>query len=153
MTLAAEQTLPVTLDDVRAAAERIAPYIHRTPLLSSATLSEMTGCDLRLKGEHLQRSGSFKLRGALNKLLALSEAERRAGVVAFSSGNHAQGVALAARLTGSRAIIVMPSDAPTVKLEATRGYGATIVLYCSRGPCRRPPRCRTARSRGWPGGQ
>lgn len=129
MTLAAEQILPVTLDDVQAAAERIAPYIHRTPLLTSATLSEMTGCDLRLKAEHLQRSGSFKLRGALNKLLALPEAERRAGVVAFSSGNHAQGVALAARLTGSRAIIVMPSDAPTVKLEATRGYGATIVLY------------------------
>ncbi len=148
MTLAAEQTLPVTLDDVRAAAERIAPYIHRTPLLSSATLSEMTGCDLRLKGEHLQRSGSFKLRGALNKLLALSEAERRAGVVAFSSGNHAQGVALAARLTGSRAIIVMPSDAPTVKLEATRGYGATIVLYDRQREDREAIARRIAKERG-----
>jgi threonine dehydratase len=89
----------------------------------------MAGCDLRLKTEHMQRSGSFKIRGALNKLLSLSESERRAGVVAFSSGNHAQGVALAARLTGAKAIIVMPSDAPTVKLEATRGYGAQIVLY------------------------
>lgn len=123
------QTLPVTIDDVRAAAERIAPYIHHTPLLSSAALSAMAGCDLRLKAEHLQRSGSFKLRGALNKLLSLSEAERERGVVAFSSGNHAQGVALAARLTGSHATIVMPSDAPAVKLEATRGYGAEVVLY------------------------
>jgi threonine dehydratase len=124
-----QTALPVTIDDVRAAAERIAPYIHHTPLLSSATLSAMAGCDLQLKAEHLQRGGSFKLRGALNRLLSMSEAERRRGVVAFSSGNHAQGVALAARLTGSRATIVMPSDAPSVKLEATRGYGAEIVLY------------------------
>ena len=124
-----QTALPVTIDDVRAAAERIAPYIHHTPLLSSATLSAMAGCDLRLKAEHLQRGGSFKLRGALNRLLVMSEAERRRGVVAFSSGNHAQGVALAARLTGSHATIVMPSDAPSVKLEATRGYGAEIVLY------------------------
>ncbi|HEX6289885.1 MAG TPA: threonine/serine dehydratase [Herpetosiphonaceae bacterium] len=124
-----EQTLPVTLDDVRAAVERIAPYIHHTPLLRSATLSALTGSDFRLKAEHMQRSGSFKLRGALNKLLWLTEAERRCGVVAFSSGNHAQGVALAARLTGTQATIVMPSDAPQVKLEATRGYGAEIVLY------------------------
>lgn len=123
------QTLPVTIDDVRAAAERIAPYIHHTPLLSSAALSTLAGCDLRLKAEHMQRSGSFKLRGALNRLLVLSEAERKRGVVAFSSGNHAQGVALAARLTGSHATIVMPSDAPRVKLEATRGYGAEVVLY------------------------
>lgn len=124
-----EQTLSVTLDDVQAAAERIAPYIHHTPLLESATLSRLTNSDFRLKAEHMQRSGSFKLRGALNKLLLLSEAERQRGVVAFSSGNHAQGVALAAKLTGSRATIVMPSDAPEVKLEATRGYGAEIVLY------------------------
>lgn len=123
------QTLPVTIDDVRAAAERIAPYIHHTPLLSSTALSTMAACDLRLKAEHMQRSGSFKLRGALNKLLSLSEAERKRGVVAFSSGNHAQGVALAARLTGSHATIVMPSDAPGVKLEATRSYGAEVVLY------------------------
>lgn len=129
MTTAIEQGLPVTIDDVRVAAERIAPYIHHTPLMKSAALSTMTGADLRLKAEHLQRSGSFKLRGALNKLLALSEAERRNGVVAFSSGNHAQGVALAARLTGTHATIVMPSDAPQVKLEATTNYGADVVLY------------------------
>lgn len=121
--------LPVTIADIRAAAERIAPYVHATPLLTNATLSAMTGCDLRFKAEHLQRSGSFKIRGALNKLLTLSPAERAAGVVAFSSGNHAQGVALAAQLTGTRATIVMPGDAPRVKLEATRGYGAEIVLY------------------------
>jgi threo-3-hydroxy-L-aspartate ammonia-lyase len=129
MSQTIEHTLPVTLNDVRAAAERIAPYIHHTPLLQSATLSRMTGSDLRLKAEHLQRGGSFKLRGALNKLLTLSEDERQRGIVAFSSGNHAQGVALAARLTGCRATIVMPSDAPRAKLEATRDYGATIVLY------------------------
>jgi threonine dehydratase len=129
MPSVAEQTLPVTLDDIEAAAERIAPYIHRTPLLESATLSRMTGCELRLKAEHLQRSGSFKLRGALNRLLLLDAAERKAGVVAFSSGNHAQGVALAAQLIGTHATIVMPSDAPAVKLDATRGYGAEVVLY------------------------
>jgi len=123
------ETLPVTIEDIRAAAERIAPYVHRTPIFTSETLSRMTRSDFRLKGEHLQRSGSFKIRGALNKLLALSEEERRRGVVAFSSGNHAQGVALAARLTGTRATIVMPSDAPQVKLQATRDYGAEIVLY------------------------
>lgn len=129
MTVTDQERLPVTLDDIRAAAARIAPYIHRTPLLESATLKRMTGADLRLKAEHLQRSGSFKLRGALNKLLTLSDDQRRRGVVAFSSGNHAQGVALAARLTGTRATIVMPADAPRVKLEATRGYGAEVVLY------------------------
>ncbi|WP_043098415.1 threonine ammonia-lyase [Kallotenue papyrolyticum] len=129
MTVTDHARLPVTLDDIRAAAARIAPYVHRTPLLESATLKRMTGADLRLKAEHLQRSGSFKLRGALNKLLTLSEEQRCRGVVAFSSGNHAQGVALAARLTGTRATIVMPADAPRVKLEATRGYGAEIVLY------------------------
>jgi len=121
--------LSVTLEDIQAAAARIAPYIHHTPLLQSAALSALAGCDLRLKGEHLQRSGSFKLRGALNRLLLLSEEERARGVVAFSSGNHAQGVALAARLLEMRATIVMPADAPPVKLEATRGYGAEVVLY------------------------
>lgn len=122
-------TLSVTIDDIRAAAERLAPYIHRTPLLANTTLSRMAGCDLRWKAEHLQRSGSFKIRGALNRLLSLTDNERQRGVVAFSSGNHAQGVALAGQLTGTRTTIVMPSDAPTVKLNATRDYGAEIVLY------------------------
>jgi threonine dehydratase len=120
---------PVSLDDIRAAAARLAPYLSPTPLLSSRLLSAQCGCQLRLKGEHLQRSGSFKVRGALNRLLLLTAAERAAGVVAFSSGNHAQGVALAAQLLGLPATIVMPSDAPAVKLAATRGYGATVVLY------------------------
>jgi len=122
-------TLPVTIDHIREAAARIAPYIHRTPLLENAALSDMTGADLRFKAEHLQRAGSFKIRGALNKLLSLPPSERRRGVVAFSSGNHAQGVALAGQLSGTKATIVMPSDAPRVKLDATRGYGAEIVLY------------------------
>lgn len=121
--------LPISLSDVQAAAQRIAPYVHRTPIFSSRTLNELSGCELYLKGEHLQRSGSFKLRGALNRLLALEPAVRQRGVVAFSSGNHAQGVALAARLLSIPATIVMPSDAPSVKLAATRGYGAEIVLY------------------------
>jgi len=121
--------LPVSVDDIRAAAERIAPYVHRTPLLTSRSLSAACGCEIRLKGEHLQRGGSFKLRGAMNRLLALSPAERARGVVAFSSGNHAQGVALAALLLEMRATIVMPSDAPPVKLAATRSYGAEVILY------------------------
>jgi threo-3-hydroxy-L-aspartate ammonia-lyase len=148
MTSTAETTLPVTINDVRAAAERIAPYVHRTPLLTSAALNRMTGADLRLKAEHLQLSGSFKIRGALNRLLALSDDERRRGVVAFSSGNHAQGVALAARLTGTRATIVMPCDAPTVKLEATRDYGATIVLYDRKAEDREAIARRIAEEKG-----
>lgn len=123
------QQPPITIDEIRAAAVRIAPYVHRTPLLENAALSGMTGADLRFKAEHLQLTGSFKIRGALNKLLSLTESERRHGVIAFSSGNHAQGVALAGKLTGTHATIVMPSDAPRVKLDATRGYGAEVVLY------------------------
>lgn len=119
----------ISVDDVRAAAARIAPYIHETPLLSCRALSDACDCELRLKGEHLQRSGSFKIRGALNRLLCLTPAERARGVVAFSSGNHAQGVALAARLLNMQAAIVMPSDAPQVKLDATHGYGAEVILY------------------------
>lgn len=119
----------VTVEDVRAAAERLRPYIHRTGLQTSTTLSDMTRTNLRFKAEHLQLAGSFKIRGALNKLLTLSVDQRKRGVVAFSSGNHAQGVALAARLLDMRATIVMPHDAPNVKVEATRGYGAEIVRY------------------------
>lgn len=126
---AAGAPLAIGLADVLAARARIEPHVHRTPIFFSTTLSGLSGCELGLKGEHLQRSGSFKLRGALNRLLALTPAERARGVVAFSSGNHAQGVALAARILGMPATIVMPSDAPRVKLEATRGYGAAIVLY------------------------
>ncbi len=122
----------VTIDDIEIAAERLAPYIHQTPVVTSTTLSRMAGCDLRIKAEYLQRSGSFKLRGALNKLLMLDTAARKRGVVAFSSGNHAQGVALAAQILDIRATIVMPADAPPVKIAATRGKRDDTTLTCSR---------------------
>ena len=140
--------MTVTLDDIRAAAERIAPYIHQTPLVSSATLSALAGCELRLKAEYLQRGGSFKLRGALNKLLTLDQVQRERGVVAFSSGNHAQGVALGARLLGIPATIVMPADAPPVKVAATRGYGAEVVLYDRQREDREAIAARIAGERG-----
>jgi threonine dehydratase len=119
----------LTLDDVRAAARRLAHRIDRTPVITSQSFDEASGHTVFFKCENLQRAGSFKIRGALNKLLTLTPEERQRGVVAFSSGNHAQGVALAARLVGTSAVICMPSDAPRLKLEATRGYGAEIVLY------------------------
>lgn len=125
----ASTPLPVCLEDIQAAAARLGPYLTPTPLLSCRTLSQLSGCQLWLKAEHLQRGGSFKLRGALNRLLCLTPAERARGVVAFSSGNHAQGVALAAQFLSMPATIVMPADAPAVKLEATRGYGAQVVTY------------------------
>lgn len=119
----------LSLDDVRAAARRLRGRVHRTPVLVSETLDAASGYRVHLKCENLQRAGSFKIRGALNKLLTLSDAERGRGVVAFSSGNHAQGVALAAQLVGTSAVICMPTDAPRLKLDATRGYGAEVVLY------------------------
>ena len=122
-------TAPLTLDDVRAASGRLLDRIHRTPVITSAAFDEASGHTVFFKCENLQRAGSFKIRGALNKLLTLGAEERGRGVVAFSSGNHAQGVALAARLVGTTAIICMPSDAPRLKLEATRGYSAEVVLY------------------------
>jgi len=118
---------PATLTDVREAAQRIRPYIHRTPLLSNRSLSERIGVEVRLKCENLQRAGSFKIRGAMNALLQIDQAERDRGVVAFSSGNHAQGVALAARLLGIRATIVMPENSVMTKVEATKAYGAEVV--------------------------
>jgi threonine dehydratase len=120
---------PLTLDDVEAAAARLAGRIRRTPVLRSQSLDDAAGAAVFLKCENLQRAGSFKIRGALNKLLTLTPAERARGVVAFSSGNHAQGVALAARMLGTTAVICMPTDAPALKVEATRGYGAEIVFY------------------------
>ena len=115
------------LDDVRAAASRIGSAVHRTPLLPNRSLSERMGLEVRLKCENLQRAGSFKIRGALNALLQLDAAERRRGVVAFSSGNHAQGVALAAKLLGVKATIVMPEGSVASKVAATQGYGAEVV--------------------------
>lgn len=117
----------IDLADVRSAAFRIRPWVHRTPLLTSRSLSERIGVEVRLKCENLQRAGSFKIRGAMNALLQLDEEQRRRGVVAFSSGNHAQGVALAAKLLGISATIVMPENSVQPKVEATRCYGATVV--------------------------
>jgi threonine dehydratase len=119
----------LTLDDVHAAARRLLGRIHRTPVVRCQSFDDVTGCRVFFKCESLQRAGSFKIRGALNKLLSLTPAERARGVVAYSSGNHAQGVALAARLTGASAVICMPKDAPALKLEATRNYGAEVVFY------------------------
>ena len=126
------EALTVTPDDVAAARARIAPYVHRTPVLTCRSLDERTGARLFFKCETFQKVGAFKARGAFSRLLLLSPAELRRGVVAFSSGNHAQAVALAARTLGAPATIVMPNDAPSLKLTATRGYGATVLLYDRR---------------------
>ncbi len=125
----ADTLLPVSLADVRAARERIAGHVHRTPVLTSRQLDERAGCRLFFKCEVFQRVGAFKARGAFSRITLLSPAERAAGVVAFSSGNHAQAVALAARELGIAATIVMPADAPPPKMAATRGYGATVEPY------------------------
>ncbi len=121
--------MPVTYDDVRSAASRLDGVAHRTPVLRSRTLDERVGARVFVKCENLQRMGAFKFRGAYNRLVQLDASQRKAGVVAYSSGNHAQGVALAAQLLGIPATIVMPSDAPRSKLDATRGYGAEVALY------------------------
>ena len=118
-----------TYDDVVQAAERIAGAAHRTPVLTSRTVNEEFGAEVFFKCENMQRMGAFKFRGGYNALARFSPEQRRAGVVAFSSGNHAQAVALSARLLGMPALIVMPQDAPAAKLAATRGYGAEVVLY------------------------
>ncbi len=116
-------------DDVRRAAGRLRGVAHRTPVVTSRTLDERTGARVFVKAENLQRTGSFKFRGAYNALAALDPATRERGVVAFSSGNHAQAVALAAALHDVPATIVMPADTPAAKLAATRGYGAQVVTY------------------------
>lgn len=119
----------LAFDDITAAAARLEGVAHRTPVLTSRALDAHVGAQVFMKAENLQRMGAFKFRGGYNAVSVLSDAERARGVVAFSSGNHAQAVALAARLHGCRATIVMPTDAPPLKLAATRGYGADVVLY------------------------
>jgi threonine dehydratase len=121
--------MPISFTDVIEAAQRIRGVAHHTPTLTSQTFNERTDAQLFFKCENLQRMGAFKFRGAYNRLSQLTPEERRAGVVAYSSGNHAQGVALAAKLLDIPATIVMPRDAPESKLAATRGYGAEVVLY------------------------
>lgn len=118
-----------TFDDVQAAAGRLAGVAHRTPVLHSITLNRQVGAKVFIKCENFQRMGAFKFRGGYNALAQLSAAQRRAGVVAYSSGNHAQAVALAAQILGIPATIVMPHDASSAKLAATRGYGAQVVGY------------------------
>jgi threonine dehydratase len=120
---------PLSLDDVRGAAQRLGGRVTRTPVITSEAWDRASGHRVFFKCENLQRAGSFKIRGALNKLLTLTAPERQRGVVAFSSGNHAQGVALAARIVGTSAVICMPRDAPALKLEATRAWGAEVVFY------------------------
>lgn len=114
---------------IQEARERIGPFVHRTPVITSRSFDEAVGRRVFFKCENLQRAGAFKMRGATNKIRSLAAAELRRGVVAFSSGNHAQAVALAARDAGARAVIAMPTDAPRAKVAATRGYGAEVVFY------------------------
>ncbi|GAC1419310.1 MAG: pyridoxal-phosphate dependent enzyme [Candidatus Velthaea sp.] len=121
--------LPVTFADIEAAAARLRGIAHRTPVITSRTLDERVGATVFLKAENLQRMGAFKFRGAYNRLAQLTPDERKRGVVAFSSGNHAQGVALSAQLLGIPATIVMPNDAPAAKVAATKGYGAEVISY------------------------
>ncbi|MET0540944.1 MAG: threo-3-hydroxy-L-aspartate ammonia-lyase [Variovorax sp.] len=118
-----------TYDDVVAAAARLAGHAHRTPVLRSTTADERAGAQVFFKCENFQRMGAFKFRGAFNALARFDAAQRRGGAIAFSSGNHAQAVALSARLLGMPAVIVMPHDAPAAKLAATRGYGAEVISY------------------------
>jgi threonine dehydratase len=120
---------PVSFDDIAAAHERIRAQAKRTPVLSSSTIDALTGSRVFFKCENFQRMGAFKFRGAYNALAQLSPDEKRRGAIAFSSGNHAQAVALAGRILNVRTLIVMPANAPQVKLDATRGYGAEVVLY------------------------
>ena len=127
-------TLAIDFGDIQAAAQRLAGVAHRTPVLTSRTADALTGARLFFKCENLQRMGAFKFRGAYNALAQFDEAQRRAGVIAFSSGNHAQAIALSARLLGMPSVIVMPGDAPPIKIAATRDYqegqrGSEVVLY------------------------
>src|SRR5512137_335787 len=122
-------TLAISFDDVAAAGQRLAGVAHRTPVMTSRTANALCGGTLFFKCENLQRMGAFKFRGAYNALAHFTPEQRRAGVIAFSSGNHAQAIALSARLLGMPAAIVMPKDAPQIKIDATRGYGAEVLLY------------------------
>ena len=115
--------------DIQAAAARLKGVAHHTPILTSTTLNAMLGCEVFMKAENFQRMGAFKFRGGYNAINSLTDAERARGVLAFSSGNHAQAVALAARFHGCTATILMPADAPNAKLDATREYGAELITY------------------------
>ncbi len=124
-----EQSLPVTFDDVASAASVLSGLAHRTPVVTSSQANSIAGAELFFKCENLQRVGAFKFRGAYNAISRLDSASRARGVIAFSSGNHAQAMALAGQLLQVPVTVVMPTDAPALKLAATRGYGAEVVLY------------------------
>jgi threo-3-hydroxy-L-aspartate ammonia-lyase len=138
----------VELEDVERAAQRLAGVAHRTPVLTSRTLDGRTGASVHLKAECFQRGGAFKFRGAYNKISSLDDDALGRGVIAYSSGNHAQAVAIAAGLLGTSATIVMPEDAPPAKLDATRGYGAEVVLYDRFAESREELGARLAEERG-----
>jgi len=140
--------LPVTYADVEAAAARIAGHARRTPVLTSRTVNERTGAQVFFKCENFQRIGAFKFRGAYNALAQLDAEQRSRGVLTFSSGNHAQAIALAGQLLGIRTTIVMPDDAPPVKLAATRGYGAEVITYDKNATTREALGARIAGERG-----
>lgn len=137
-----------TFNDVRAAAERLHPFVRETPILTHPLLDEMAGAEVLVKPECLQVTGSFKMRGATNRLLQMTGSEREAGVVAFSSGNHAQGVARAARLLGMPALIVMPEDAPEVKVAGVRADGGEVYLYDRNSESREEIAARLTAERG-----
>jgi threonine dehydratase len=138
----------IELEDIRRAAQRLAGVAHRTPVLTSRTLDERTGARVHVKAENFQRGGAFKFRGAYNKISSLDEEALRRGVLAYSSGNHAQAVAIAAGLLGTQATIVMPEDAPAAKLDATRGYGADVIAYDRWAESREEIGARLAAERG-----
>src|SRR5262245_39326252 len=119
----------ITIEDVLAARERIAGKVHRTPLLPATRLGAPQGVSLALKAESLQKTGAFKVRGALNAVMQLDAAAKKRGVITFSAGNHAQALAYAAAMAGVKATVVMFETAPRNKVEASRGYGAEVVLY------------------------
>jgi threonine dehydratase len=141
------ETLP-TADDVRAAAERLRGVANRTPVHTSRTLDGMTGARVFLKCENFQRGGAFKFRGAYNAVSLLSDEERARGVLTFSSGNHAQAVALTGRLLGIPVVVVMPDNAPAAKIAGTRGYGAEVILYDPRERDRQEIAAELQRERG-----
>jgi threonine dehydratase len=122
----------IPLSEIRAAADRIRGHLHRTPILSATSLGERVGVRLRVKCESFQKTGSFKPRGALNKVLSLSDAERARGLVTVSAGNHAQAVAWAARIAGAACAVVMPTSAPRSKIDAVQGYGAEVIFHDDR---------------------
>jgi len=147
-TIASANDLAVSAADIAAATERLAGQVRRTPVMTSRMVDERTGAQVFFKCENFQRMGAFKFRGAFNALSQLTPQQKRGGVLAYSSGNHAQAVALAGTLLGVKTVIVMPADAPQVKLEATRGYGAEVVGYDPKTANREELAARIAGERG-----